>query len=431
MKKLCLLLSIFAFVFALFSCSDEIEDPKTCLVFSQNSRAAEKSAENLTKITLEGKSSAGTLSRSWEKWSELSGERIEIGAGLWDFTLTAFLGDEKYSAAISAKIESGKDNFVEFKLKRIGADTDSEKENGNEETEEIGTVAAKFTSTPIYLPEGTDGTAGTSGVYVLFGDFPQTIKASDVAIDESDSITVGSNIYYAGSDGKYYAKVEENGYSTDYQYSDGTQVAKKNTDAPNYLYFKVEPIKWRVLTDDYSGKKLLLAENSLIAHKFGGSANNNYAESEIRSYLNDEFFNTAFTETARNSIAQTNVDNSIDTATEPGSSQTAPTSYICVDTIDKVFLLSESEVTNSTYGFPTATTTGSDSLRIRLTTDYAKANYAQGDSANTSSPGGVWWLRSPHYKANRPLAVGSNGKAYECPLGYQQQESICPALCLE
>ena len=111
---------------------------------------------------------------------------------------------------------------------------------------------------------GADGSAGTSGTYVCFGDWPKTIKAAGITVNESKSVQVGANTYYKGSDGAWYAKQQENAYHTGYSYSDNTAVAQSS--AGSYKYFKVEPIKWRVVTTDYngSGKKLLLAENILI-----------------------------------------------------------------------------------------------------------------------------------------------------------------------
>ncbi|MBQ4236597.1 MAG: hypothetical protein II716_07160, partial [Treponema sp.] len=149
------------------------------------------------------------------------------------------------------------------------------------------------------LPAGTDGTLETGGTYVNFGDWPQTIKADSVTVDETKSVVVGAYTYYKGSDGAWYAKIKENAYNSGYKYSDGTDVAQDS--ANSYKYFKVEPIKWRKLTDDYSGKRLLLAENILVNHRYAVGSNN-YANSEIRTYLNDTFWNTAFTASAKSKI---------------------------------------------------------------------------------------------------------------------------------
>ena len=267
--------------------------------------------------------------------------------------------------------------------------------------------------------------------YVYFGDWPQSVLpvTSSVTVDETVSVTMGANTYYLGSDGNYYAKCKEYAYDTgaEYKYHDGTQVGRGGTTT---RYFKVEPIKWRVLTDNYSGKKLLLAENILTAkvpyYQFDFRKNtrtvgtdteiehNNYKYSQIRAYLNGldyyydtsstqttkktdytgkGFLQTAFTQSAQALIAKTDVDNRKETTGY--SESTYATFYACENTTDKIFLLSESEVINSDYGFASYDSKGKGNTRIRFSTDYAKANYAY--ESSTNGYGGVWWLRSPLY----------------------------------
>ena len=291
----------------------------------------------------------------------------------------------------------------------------------------------EFTKTVKVLPAGTDGTAGTSATYVEFGDWPQSVLSSDstVTVDETKEVIMGANTYYLGSDGNYYAKCAENAYGTgdEYKYHDGTQ---PGTDGTTTRYFKVEPIKWRVLTDNYSGKKLLHAEEILTANvpyygcnkthhtrTVGSDTNiyaNNYKYSQIRAYLNgldyyydtdyDEttkktdytgkgFLQTAFTQDAQALIAETVVDNSPETTGYSESSYA--TKYACENTTDKIFLLSESEVINRDYGFYSYDYGGKETARIRETTDYAKANYA--DTRELYGNSSCWWLRSPCYDA--------------------------------
>lgn len=97
-----------------------------------------------------------------------------------------------------------------------------------------------------------NGTAGPDWTYVEFGDWPQTIKADDVTVDESISTEVGMFTYYMGSDGAWYAKIKENCYRSNH-YSNGQSVASSFDNS--YKYFKVEPIKWRVLTANYRGRR--------------------------------------------------------------------------------------------------------------------------------------------------------------------------------
>lgn len=132
----------------------------------------------------------------------------------------------------------------------------------------------EFVGTPYTaLPAGTDGSVGKSGTYVLFGDWPQTIKAASVTVNESQVAIVGAHTYYKGSDGAWYIKIMERKASghegrLGFRYSDDSRV--QNVYKKSYRYFKVEPIKWRVVTNNYngSGKKLLLAEVALTNEQF-------------------------------------------------------------------------------------------------------------------------------------------------------------------
>lgn len=294
------------------------------------------------------------------------------------------------------------------------------------------------------MPTGTDGTAGTEWTYVLFGDWPQTIKADNVEIYDEVSVQVGMFTYYMGSDGNWYVRQQEKAYESGYKYTDGSTV--KQSSANSDKYFKVEPIKWRVLTDNYSGKKLLLAENILAACQYydnnlnrnGSIYPNNYKESRIRAYLNGLSYNiksvtngtqtangdfvnkgflqTAFNETFHSSIEDTTVDNSASSTSDTsGSVSEALPKYCCDDTIDKIFLLSEKEVTTSDYGFEGYRQSGVGNTRIRMTTDFAKASGAA--QSTTAGYGGEWWLRSPS-TADTPAArhVYEGGSAYSLGL---------------
>lgn len=298
-------------------------------------------------------------------------------------------------------------------------------------TEEI----PELYSSPIDFDTKKAATADSE--YILFGVFPKTIKATDVTFDpEPESVTMGANTYYKAKDGKYYAKVTANPYlqSSKY-YSDGTPV----TDGEEY-YFLVEPIKWKVLTKDYNGtgKALLLAEDILTAnvpyYKYStpnrtrtvgtdsGIYPNNYKYSQIRAYLNgldfyyDEgiqstvkitkytekgFLQTAFTAKAKEKIETTTVDNSAASTTDAGGNIDQAISYECDDTQDKIFLLSEKEVTTGSYGFTAYNSYGEGNTRIKKPTDYAIANFALLSSIDGNS--GRWWLRSPVWDRTRTI----------------------------
>lgn len=328
------------------------------------------------------------------------------------------------------------------------------------------------------LPKGTDGTAGKGAAYVLFGDWPQTIKADDVTVDESKGAVVGAFIYYVGSDGAWYAKCRENAVTNQLDetyYSTGSKVAFAK--ANSFKYFKVEPIKWRVLTNDYNGKKLLFAENVLMPCAYYDGkmrwfedgteiTSNNYKESRARAFLNglsyetqngklpvkteNEFFDKGFLQTAftlplQEKIAFTVVDNS-EESTIPNQLAAGDNwgndSSKCIseNTIDKIFLLSENEMTEKSFGFGGACGEFEDSgtkSRIRIPTDFAKANGASQGKAWLNGicyKGGTWWLRSPANYELKDLLVfecapyGWVNCGYSC---YVNHCGIVPALCLE
>ena len=117
---------------------------------------------------------------------------------------------------------------------------------------------------------------------------------------------------------------------------------------------------------------------------------NNYKHSDIRAWLNDEFYNTAFGELQQALIATTEVDNSVEST---GSSSNP---YACENTNDKIFLPSYSEIVNIDYGFASSSLTG-DTARRMLTSDYSRATGACMHPISTSYYGnGLWWLRSPY-----------------------------------
>ena len=325
-------------------------------------------------------------------------------------------------------------------------------------------ISPVLTESVTILPIGTDGTAGTSATYVLFGDWPQTIKADDVTVDESVSEEFGMFTYNLGSDGYWYVKCEENGddfgANTLHKYSNGVTVSKASANSTKY--FKVEPIKWRVLTENYnsSGNALLLAEDILIANipYYEGSKRtinsstvyrNNYKYSTIRAYLNGTYENddtqieiykgkgflqTAFIAESQNLIATTTVDNSAESTTDSDNKISLATNYACVNTSDKIFLLSEKEVTTSNFGFDSVHSYGTGNTRIKKPTDFAKANNAYKYVRNDFS---FWWLRSPIYYIDFGVYIvcydgGTIYRDGQCgfPYVYCKDYGVVPALTI-
>ena len=219
-----------------------------------------------------------------------------------------------------------------------------------------------------------------SGNYIYFGEYPQTIKASNVSII---STTPDADGYYLGSDGERYAKVVADPYTSGYTFSNNSSVTSGNT-----YYFKVEPIRWRILSES-NGKAFIFCDSMLVNHYYHHTSSsttidgqtvyaNNYKYSDIRAWLNDEFYKTAFGDLQQALIQTTEVDNSAQ------STDSSSNRYACENTFDKVFLLSYDEITDSKYF-------ASHSERIVELNDYALAN-----GAWTNYEGDFfYWLRSP------------------------------------
>lgn len=377
------------------------------------------------------------------------------------WTKVAWFHKETYDCCGAEKVELRYHTFGEY----VSNNDATWKDNGTKTRicsvcSYEDTVIDAWTRTDIFCEKPydveTNEVATASSKYIYFGVFPKTVRfSSSVTVDETEMKVMGANTYYKGNDGNYYAKVEENACGMGTEYSDGTRANVSS--ANSYRYFKVEPIKWKVLTTNYNNtnKALLLCEDILTGNvpyykcnsysnkrTVGSDTNiypNNYKYSQIRAYLNGldyyydtdsttttkkteytekGFVQTAFTSTAQSLIAETEVDNSVE------STGDSTNNYVCENTNDKVFLLSYKEVVNSDYGF------NSNNTRIRVTTDYAKANYAS--QITISGEGGWWWLRSPNYNDNSCSVydVECGGRADLPSVVDYNNFGVVPALCI-
>ena len=174
--------------------------------------------------------------------------------------------------------------------------------------------------------------------------------------------------------------------------SNKQQIIKGNT-----YYFKVEPIKWKILS--VNGIEYQLMTDLIIdCQQFNSSSStrtidgktvyaNNYEYSDIRKWLNEDFYNKAFTKALQSYINTTFVDNSL------ASTKDSSNPYTCNDTNDKVYLLSYKDITNSGYGFSSFYTY--DKSRQKQLTDYAKAMGCYMNKGADYYNNGYYWLRSP------------------------------------
>ena len=182
---------------------------------------------------------------------------------------------------------------------------------------------------------------------ITFGYYPQTIKKSSVRII---SKTPDADGYYKGSDKEKYALVKAKPYhfaleGAQRRFSSG-ELIKDNKE----YYFKVEPIKWKVL-DVIDDKALIFSDKILDTMVFDPKTNN-YEEASVRKYLNNDFYKKALPEKNRLLVQDVKLDNFKET--------------------DKIFLLSGDDVKNQKLGFA-SDGKSLDSFRCKKATDYAKA----------------------------------------------------------
>ena len=269
------------------------------------------------------------------------------------------------------------------------------------------------TETKQYVRVNKNNEGDAQGEYILFGEYPQTIKSSDVTVGD----VADEDGYYLGSDGERYAKVVAYPHESGYTFSDGSDVTNGET-----YYFKVEPIRWRILSES-DGSAFILADG-IIANMAYDNDSNNYKNSEIRAWLNGEFLNTAFGEMAQGLIETTEVDNS------EYSTGYDRNLYTCVNTFDKVFLLSYREVVNSEYGFASSLSTH-DTARQMTVSDYARSTGARMETSNDYLGCCYWWLRSPYgIMSNSARSVSYDGYAGHVWSVYGDGCGVVPALNL-
>ena len=217
-------------------------------------------------------------------------------------------------------------------------------------------------------------------------------------------ITLGGEKYRAVRFTQYRPYWTEDPSSSDNSYQDSNGY-KVN----NIYYFKYEPLKWQVLDPT---KGLVLSKSIIDSQAYsntiysngkgytndaaGEKYANDYATSSIRKWLNEDFYNTAFTSAQKQNILPTTLDNK--------AYSTSHSKYDSVSTTDNVFLLSYSEAQNASYGF--TDNTDSTETRKAVGTDYAKA---QGLWVSSSNKCSTWRLRSAGQSSNRACRVNSDG----------------------
>ena len=249
---------------------------------------------------------------------------------------------------------------------------------------------------------------------MLLGEYPQTVKADEVSILGE----IDARGYYLGSDGAYYVRSLANMYESHsaYTFSTGEQI--KNGEL---YYFKLEPIRWRILIEN-GDKAFLLCDSILASHCYDPTSNK-YSRSEIRAWLNGEFYHTAFDEVQKSRIRTTTVDNSARTTREKWNLRASRS------TKDKIFLLSYQEWLSEEYQFNSDLLAYDEARRIQ-TSDYARATGTLICTNEWDYGFGCWWLRSPSRDRKRVACMGAyDGSCGRAGVG--QRFGVAPAMWIQ
>ncbi len=257
---------------------------------------------------------------------------------------------------------------------------------------------------------------------ITYGIYPQTHVSDTLLISTLNTLTTTKSNGWYLYDGTYYAKKKASPYSIFYTFSDGTTIVNGNT-----YWFKCEPIEWKILSSD-NGTYSLVSTVLLDAHQYSSTSSrtidgktvypNNYKYSNIRSWLNSDFYNAAFS--LDSSYIQTvEVDNSASTT------NSSTNSYACENTNDKVYLLSYQDYMNTSY-FP------DDASTRCKPTDYAKANGAYCHISSGSYNGNCdYWTRSPCSNDSNHVWYVHSGGALSYSYVFYTDNGVRPAITIK
>lgn len=305
----------------------------------------------------------------------------------------------------------------------------------------------------LFAPKAeADGKTYKVGDIIEFGSYPQSKVTDSSLVSALDGVSKNwvSYGYYSGDgsvgsmkpgdwmkyadfvyNGKKYRAVTFSQYRpvlTSQEYSSECQ-RENGYIVDNTYYFRYEPLKWRVL-DPTTG--LVICESIIDSQAYSNTIYsynssywndaehthyaNDYATSSIRAWLNDDFYNTAFSSSQKASILTSKLDNR--------AYSTSSSEYDSETTYDKIFLLSCSEMQNTAYGFPA--NTSSSSVRRAKGTDYAKCQglqvyYQTNDCSNQR-------LRSSGWSSSDACKVDFDGQLYYYSYVSNTSGGVRPAL---
>lgn len=259
--------------------------------------------------------------------------------------------------------------------------------------------------------------------YVYFGSYPQTEVTDNAVITAIESVIKEEDEQSSGNQADTGRDVWVNGIKYSRISKDDTG-SDKNFGGSTYRYFKWERIKWKVLSND-GNTLFVVADKALDCKCYNEKyADVTWEDCTLRSWLNNSFYNMAFSTDEQNAIKASNIvnDDNSEYNTEGGK-----------NTNDKIYLLSVEEVTNESYGFCSDYSFGSES-RYTKATDYANVRGVSGVTAPNQDYEGNCsdlWLRSPGSDGLHSAFVNYQGIVNMGGVYIGYSTAFCPVLHID
>lgn len=254
-------------------------------------------------------------------------------------------------------------------------------------SDNIGTLTAVGNGTAIVTIESTNGVRAMCIVtvnepktgalrnpeyadwsYIYFGSYPQTEVTDSSMLWELDMATDYDSNGDVVVNGIKYHRITANDTFNCGFFGNAT-----------YRYFKWEPIKWRVLSND--GESLFIVADSALDSRAYHTNDNTvaWADSTIREWLNNTFYDTAFDADERKAIEKTSgISGSL--SGYESYEEESPAS-------DNIYLLSREEIKDPQYGF--VETSDDETIAGDKTwSDYAYVR--AGEAESLGAPIGFW-----------------------------------------
>ncbi len=166
-----------------------------------------------------------------------------------------------------------------------------------------------------------------------------------------------------------------------------------------------EPIEWIVL-EVRDGCALVMSRYGLVQCRYAyHSAGQTWADSAIRTILNQDFFASAFTDDEQRSILLTHVDEGID---QQDPAHPAAQGRVGEDTDDRIFVLSYAEIVRY---LPTPED------RICYATPFISRHANRSETRGAEGYTCWYWLRSPAFR-NNAGAVDWDGTIDGCYMNH-------------